>query len=213
MSCICAMHGEAPGDTAVYKKNPNYEHEINLYKIYKKKSANIVMLGNSITHGVNWNELLGRDDIVERGIPSDILEGFLSRMDYVLSLKPKMCFIMGGINDIYNWRPVDQLFKTYISIIEILKKNNVRPVVQSTLYVAKKYPSSADRNSQVEKLNALLKDYCKKNNIEFLDLNEKLSVNKYLRDEVTFDALHLNANGYKIWGQEIEKVLLKYPAF
>jgi len=34
------------------------------------------MLGNSITHGAAWNELLGRSNVVERGISSDVLRGY-----------------------------------------------------------------------------------------------------------------------------------------
>ncbi len=197
-------------DTLRYKMNPNYDYELGMYKIYKKKHAAIVMLGNSITHGVNWNELLGREDIVERGIPADALEGYLARLDYVYELQPKVCFIMGGINDIYNWTPVEQIFKIYIEVIESIRSKGIKVVVQSTLFVAQRYQSSADRNLEVEKLNKKLHDYCKTGGIEFMDLNSKMIKDKYLRDELTHDGLHLNAGGYKIWGQEVEKILKKY---
>lgn len=197
-------------DTVIYRKNPNYDYEIALYKIYKKKRTNIVMLGNSITHGVNWNELIGRDDIVERGIPADILQGFAARINYILDLKPKICFIMGGINDIYSWIPLEQIFKSYVQVIEELQKNNVKVVVQSTLFTAKRYPASAERNLQVEKFNQMLREYCMKNKIEFMDLASKLCKDSFLRDENTHDGLHLNANGYKIWGQEVERTAFRY---
>ncbi|PID27048.1 MAG: hypothetical protein CR982_06980 [Candidatus Cloacimonadota bacterium] len=77
-----------------YQKNCEYTKEIDLYKQYNKK-GNIVMLGNSITYGVNWNELLNRNDIINRGIGSDTTEGFLSRMEYIYKAEPKICFIMG----------------------------------------------------------------------------------------------------------------------
>ena len=197
-------------DSLRYKTNPNYDYEIGLYKIYKKKRANVVMLGNSITHGVNWNELTGREDIVERGIPADVLEGFAARLEYVYELQPKVCFIMGGINDVYNWTPVDQIFKSYVRVIESLRVKNIKIVIQSTLYVAKRYQSSEDRNQQVEKLNRLLSDYAKSNGIEFVDLNAKMTKDKFLKDELTHDGLHLNAGGYKIWGFEVEKIIKKY---
>ena len=37
------------------------------------------MLGNSNTYGVDWVELLDREGIINRGIGSDITEGFLNR--------------------------------------------------------------------------------------------------------------------------------------
>lgn len=197
------------GDTNTFRTNPNYIYEMALYDIYKTKQADIVMLGNSITHGVKWNELLGREKVIERGIPSDNLEGFISRLDYIYKLKPKVCFIMGGINDIYNWTPIEKIFQNYTRILKELKLRNIKVVIQSTLYVNGKYPSAADRNLQVENLNKMLLDYAKKNNIEFIDLNVKLSTNKYLNTDVTYDGLHLNAKGYRIWGREVESMLSK----
>jgi Lysophospholipase L1 and related esterases len=196
-------------DTVTYRTNPNYIHEMSLYDIYKTKQADIVMLGNSITHGVKWNELLGREKVIERGIPSDNLEGFISRLDYIYKLKPKVCFIMGGINDIYNWQPIEKIYTNYTRIIKELKAHNIKVVIQSTLFVASKYQSSADRNIQVENLNKLLSDYAKKNGIEFIDLNSKLSKNKFLQNDVTLDGLHLNAKGFRIWGREVESILSK----
>jgi lysophospholipase L1-like esterase len=198
------------GDSTRFRANPNYDYEINLYKIYKKKQAAIVMLGNSITHGINWNELTGRDDIVERGIPADVLDGFYARLQYVFELHPKVCFIMGGINDIYNATPVEEIFKSYVKVVEAIRMKGIKVVIQSTLYVAKRYNYSAEKNPQVEKLNKLLADYAKNNGIEFVDLNAKLSADKFLKNDVTHDGLHLNAAGYKIWGQEFDKIIKKY---
>lgn len=197
-------------DTAQYLKNPNYAHEMDLYKIYKTKEADIVMLGNSITHGINWNELLGRNGVVERGIPSDIVEGYAARLDNVIKLKPKFCFVMGGINDIYNWTPIDKIFDTYVKIITELKKNNIKPIIQSTLYAGVKWKSYNDRNREVTKLNKLLQEYAKKNFIEYIDLNKKMSTKNILNANITVDGIHLNAEGYKMWAIEIEKILRKY---
>lgn len=196
-------------DTALYAKNPNYIQEISLYEAYKIKQANIVMLGNSITHGCNWNELIGRTDIVERGVSSDIIEGFISRLEYIYKLKPKVVFIMGGINDIYNRTPVEDIFKNYTFLITSLKARNIQVVVQSTLFVNKKWKFATDRNKDVEKLNGLLESYCKNNKIEFLDLNPKMSSYKMLKDEFTYDGLHLTGKGYGVWGGEVEKMLKK----
>ncbi len=196
-------------DTLRYLKNPNYIQQMGLYKIYKVKHANIVMLGNSITHGVNWADLLGRTDVVGEGITSDVLEGFLNRLYYVTKLHPKVCFIMGGINDIYNWNPVENIFQEYVTLIRKLQARYIKVVIQSTLYVASRYPDASGRNKQVTKLNRLLKDFAKKNNIDFIDLNKKMSTNDFLMDNLTFDGVHLNANGYAIWRKEIEKELSK----
>ncbi|MFH0735731.1 MAG: GDSL-type esterase/lipase family protein [bacterium] len=197
-------------DSLLYLKNPNYLHELGLLEVYKTKQADIVMLGNSITHGANWNELLGRNGVVERGIPSDIVDGFYARIGGIIKLKPKLCFIMGGINDIYNWTPVEKIFEKYVKILTELKKNNIKPIVQSTLYVGVKWKSYADRNREVAKLNKMLMDYAKKNVIDYVDLNKKMSTKNILNNDITIDGLHLNGKGFGIWALELEKILRKY---
>ncbi len=197
-------------DSLLYLKNTNYSHELGLYEVYKTKQADIVMLGNSITHGANWNELLGRERVVERGIPSDILDGFYARLNGIIKLKPKLCFIMGGINDIYNWTPVETIFEKYVKILTELKKNNIKPIIQSTLFAGVKWKSYADRNREVVKLNKMLQDYAKKNLIDFVDLNKKMSTKNVLNNDITIDGLHLNGKGFGIWALELEKVLRKY---
>ncbi|MFA3784155.1 GDSL-type esterase/lipase family protein [Melioribacteraceae bacterium 4301-Me] len=206
-------------DSTRYKLNPNYQLQLRLYDIYKTKQADIVMLGNSLTHGVNWNELLGRSNVVERGIPSDVLDGFLARMSYIYRLKPKICFILGGINDIYNWTPVERIYFNYVRIINGLKKAGIKPVIQSTVYAGKNWgkdwgltpENNRNRNLEVDKLNNLLLEYARKNNIDYIDLNSKMSTSDhFLRPELTWDGVHFNAEGFKIWGNEVERVLEKY---
>ncbi len=210
---------QVKNDTAKYKSNPNYDLQIALFDIYKTKQADIVMLGNSITAGVNWSELLGRQNVVTRAIPGDILQGFYARLNFILKLKPKIVFIMGGLNDIYNWTPVEEIYFNYLKIITALQSKGIIPVIQSTTYAAKDYAKdwggtpeiNSGRNKEVDKLNKLLSDYARKNNIDYIDINSKLSTSdKFLRPELTWDGIHLKAEAYKIWALEIEKVLAKY---
>ncbi len=212
-------------DTAIYLRNTNYGRQIALFKLNKLKHADIVMLGNSLTHGANWNELLGRQSVVEEGIVSDVVEGFYHRMKYVYKLKPKIVFILGGLNDIYNWTPVEEIYKNYIKIINGLKLRRIIPVIQLTTYAtgyyakdwlkkthpeinAKNYNNG--RNNEVDKLNRLLRNYAKVNHIDLIDLNSKTRRGHFLKREITLDGVHFNDKGYKIWVKEINKILKKY---
>lgn len=212
-------------DSLRYKANPNYSLQTAMFDIYKTKQADIVMLGNSLTAGTNWSELLGRTNVVARAIPGDILQGFYARLNYVFRLKPKIVFILGGLNDIYNWTPVEEIYFNYIKIVLALKSRGIIPVIQSTTYAARDYAKdwggtpevNASRNREVDKLNKLLEDFAKQNNIDYIDINSKMSTStnkstndKFLRPELTWDGVHLNAEGYKIWANEVEKVLAKY---
>jgi len=207
-----------------YINNPIYQRQLEFYKIYKPVNPQIVMLGNSLTHGVDWNNLLGRNDVVEMGIVSDILSGYFNRIHYVTELKPQICFILGGLNDIYQWIPVETIFDDYVKVVERLRRSGITVVMQSTLYAGRDWGKdwlaannpdanaveiNKERNTQVDRLNMLLRNYAVKNSIEYIDLNGIMSRGNYLRSEITYDGVHLNAAGYKIWGREVEKVLKK----
>lgn len=194
-------------DKPQWEYNPNYQLQTDLYKIYKTKQADVVMLGNSLTAGADWNELLGRPSVVNRGIPSDIIAGFLNRMKYVYDLEPKVVFILGGLNDIYSWIPVESVYQDYIRIVEGLKLRGITPVIQSTLYAGTKWPNANERNPHVTKLNTLLQQYAEKNNIEFIDLNKYLSRDETLIGRYTYDGVHLNAQGFRVWSREVDRVL------
>lgn len=204
---LYSLNETAVGDTARYLKNPHYHYQLSLYDIYTIEQADIVMLGNSITHGVNWNDLLGRTDIVERGIVSDGVEGFLNRIEYVQKLKPKYVFIMGGINDIYAGAGLEQVIGFYKELVDYLLLQDITPVIQSTLYVAESYYLSRNNNLLVTRLNNEMKKYAAEKGLIFLDLNKKMSSRSYLKKEFTRDGVHLNAAGYKIWRDEMKAIL------
>lgn len=206
-------------DTLRYKSNPNYMLQMAMFDLYKTKQADIIMLGNSLTAGANWNELLGRSNVVGRGIPGDVLQGFYARMNSIYKLKPKIVFICGGLNDIYAWTPTEEIYYNYIRIVTALQARNIIPVIQSTTYSAKDYAKdwggtpeiNLGRNKEVDKLNKLLYEYATRNNIDYIDIVSKMSTrDNFLRPELTWDGIHLNAGGYRIWAKEIEKVLAKY---
>lgn len=194
-------------DTAQYLKNPNYQPRMAFFEANKSRKGEIVMLGNSITHGGNWVQLLGRDDVIEMGISSDITEGMLNRLQYVYLAEPKMVFIMAGVNDIYAGIPVETVMVNYIQILKNLKLRGIKPVIQSTLYAGEKWKNSAERNKDVELLNYLLKKYAKENDIIYMDLIPEMSQGLFLREELSRDNLHLNSKGYEVWIKEIKKVL------
>jgi len=191
----------------LYLKNSNYKRMIEMWGICELKKTNIVMLGNSITYGINWNEALNRIDIANRGISGDNTEGILNRMEYVYNLNPKAVFIMAGINDIYADIPLDSIIANYEKIIGILIEKKVIPIIQSTLYVSKKWKKAEEKNLIVEKLNNYLKNIASQKRVKYVDLNAKLSENGFLKDDMTYDGLHLTAKAYKIWIEEIKKIL------
>ncbi len=203
----CGQDVRQEKEEPLFRRNPNYRLQTELYSIYKTQRATIVMLGNSITQGVEWQELLGRPDVVNRGIGSDVTEGYLNRLTNIYALHPRVVCVMGGINDLYSNVPVEAVFQNYRTLLEELVANKITPVVQSTLYVSPKWHNSKTKNREVALLNELLKQYTSSRNITYLDLNSVLSLDSELLSEYTWDGVHLTASAYKRWRDLLVPVL------
>ena len=178
-----------------------------IFGAYYPKHYRIVMLGDSITAGVAWNELLGISDIANRGIAGDTTDGFFKRLTSVYAIKPEMCFIMGGINDLVNEKAsVESILINMKKITEALLENGIKPMIQSTLYVSKEWPDWEPVNNAVDELNRGLITICQetvksaKLDAVFIDVNAALAPEGILKNEYTYDGVHLSGPGYKEWG-------------
>jgi lysophospholipase L1-like esterase len=185
-----------------YLNNHNYTMKSKLFETYETNQTNIVMLGDSITEAASWKELLVNYNITNRGISGDVTKGFIERLDGIYKLNPEYVFIMGGINDIAKGYGVRTIFNNYKILIENLKKENIKPIVQSTLFTNVPW-----KNKEVKKLNTLLEKYCKTNKINFINLNDNLSKDDTIIAKYTNDGIHVNSYGYKAWRNEIDKFL------
>jgi lysophospholipase L1-like esterase len=170
-----------------------------IFQAYKPKKFKIVMLGDSMTYGVDWNELLSRSDVANRGVEGDLTEGFRNRLSDIYNLNPEICLIMGGINDISSGIPVEEIFANFTKIIEDLQANQIIPIIQSTLFVSRMSANWKEKNEKVNELNGLLMNYAKANDISFIDINKELSNNGALEPPYTYNGMHLVGKGYEKW--------------
>ncbi|WP_439558287.1 SGNH/GDSL hydrolase family protein [Dyadobacter sp.] len=169
-----------------------------------KGNPTIVMYGNSLTAQGKWVELLGRTDVMNNGLPGLCTYHFLQLIDsHVVNLKPEICFLEGGINDITVGVSQDKIQANFQAILEIMIRNNIKPVVTLTPFEQNDPVSQAE----VIALNRFLVDYCQKHSITYIDLNARISDATGLRPEFAVDKTHLNERAYEIWGEEISRVL------
>ncbi|MDA9101479.1 GDSL-type esterase/lipase family protein [bacterium] len=166
----------------------------------------IVMIGDSITEGVDWNELLGLN-ISNQGVGGDTTAMIIERLEFVVQENPSHVFIMAGINDIYSEINNDEIINNMNQIIHFLKKNYITIHIQSVLKVSYPQEKVLKKNIIIDQLNNQLYKLCVNEKIEFLDLNKILSDNNGLRKNFTNDGVHLNSNGYFVWSNLIFKSL------
>ncbi len=166
------------------------------------RNVDIVILGDSISAAGRWQDLLHGYVVANRGISGDTSAGILNRLDSVVSLSPKVVFLMLGVNDIKSGIEVSVLLDNYASIISELKEHGIDVVVQSTLLTSFK-----DRNSKIKHANTLLKNLSKKLNFRYVDINQVLAPTGALTTEVSYDGIHLYQDAYFLWGKVINNTL------
>lgn len=175
----------------------------------------VVFMGNSITE--EWGRLdkdfFLNNPFVNRGIGGQTTPQMLIRFKPdVINLNPKSIVIMAGINDIAgNTGPItiENTAENIISMAEIAVASNISVYICSTM-PAIDFPWSPglEPGSKVVRLNSVLKSYCAKKGIPYVDYysvmadsNGGLKVPEFTSAD---DLVHPNLAGYKV----MEKIIL-----
>ncbi|MEZ8786502.1 SGNH/GDSL hydrolase family protein [Vibrio splendidus] len=167
-------------------------------------NADLVMFGDSITEWAPWADIFRDVSMVNRGLAGDTTTGMLHRIDTTLNVKPKLVCFMAGINDLAQGYDVEHIYQNYIDMLKVWQENDIRILVQSTLYVGSKLQGL---NPSVELLNSKISEYCSQQGIAFLDVNSVLSPNQLLSNEYSCDDLHLNAKAYQVWAEVLQPAI------
>jgi lysophospholipase L1-like esterase len=201
---------QAPKWDSSFRPN-NYELKFELFKSFPDSPKDIIFLGNSITAGTDWMELLGRTDVRNRGISGDITFGVLERLDEVTEGKPAKVFILIGINDISRNVPDSIILGNYQKIIQRIKK--VSPATKIYFHTLMpvnneftQFKNHYNKDEHILFVNEGLKQLAAKEKITVIDLYPHfLNADKKLDKKYTIDGLHLTAAGYKVWADILKK--------
>lgn len=185
-----------------------YWHQrYSLFDKLKVTEGDIVFLGNSITDGGEFQELFGMDNVLNRGIRSDHIDGVRKRLHQVVDGHPKMIFLLIGINDVADSRnTVKSIATKYETLVKEIREKSPETTlfVQSIMPINndfKRYKSLFGREGMLPPLNEELKHIAMRNGAIFIDLWPDMadaSTGK-MRKELTSDGLHLTGAGYKAW--------------
>ena len=168
------------------------------------------MLGNSLTDGCEFNELLGNRHIKNRGIVGDIVQGLIDRIDPIIKGQPKKLFIMSGVNDISHDVSADSIARVTEKLIAMVKQGSPR----TKIYLQSLLPFNNDvrewkllkgRDHVVVEANILLEQVARRQGVTWINLYPLFAdENGRLRADLTNDGLHLMGKGYLIWRDAIK---------
>ena len=208
---IAIAGGSSVMDWANLKKYQKSNEEL----IKTPDPNRVVFMGNSITE--EWGRLdkdfFLNNPFVNRGIGGQTTPQMLIRFKPdVINLNPKSIVIMAGINDIAgNTGPItiENTAENIISMAEIAVASNISVYICSTM-PAIDFPWSPglEPGPKVVRLNSVLKSYCAKKGIPYVDYysvmadsNGGLKVPEFTSAD---DLVHPNLAGYKV----MEKIIL-----
>ena len=218
VSCIAmislnlnALAQQATIDSAV--RPAAYSLRLGQFKSYPNSPKDIIFLGNSITQGVDWAELLQNPNCKNRGISGDITYGVLERLSEVTEGKPAKVFVLIGINDIEHNIPDTLIVNNYRRIIRQIKAESPKtkiyfhtllPVNNEFTQFKKHY----NKDEHIAFVNTELKKIAEEEKITLIDLHPHfLDASNKLDKRYTQDGLHLNAEGYKVWAGILKQYL------
>lgn len=200
VATLSCMAQKKPVNPDVY-----YARRATLFDLLPVYSSDIIMLGNSLTDGAEWNELFDNCHVKNRGIVGDIIPGFFERLEPILKGQPRKIFIMGGVNDISHGVSADSIVSAMTQVVTTIQAR----CPKTEIYVQSMLPFNNDvrlwkllkgREQVVVDGNKGLESMCQRLGVTFINLYPLfVGENGKMKPEYTNDGLHLLGGAYLIW--------------
>lgn len=186
------------------KYSTYYYQRVTLFEVLPTDTTDIIFLGNSITDGAEWFELLDNRHCKNRGISGDTTSGVYDRLGVITKGQPSKVFLLIGINDLGRGATTDAVFDGIVRIVQRLQSESPRteiyllsilPVNDSTGL----FTGHTARWSEIVPLNTRLSEMAKERCITFIDLFPHLALSDEEKLDLRYsnDGLHLMGAGYK----------------
>ncbi|MBR5640405.1 MAG: hypothetical protein IKW83_11885 [Muribaculaceae bacterium] len=203
VAAVTALQAQPPERTAnqdkYYVRRATHFDDLPVYR------NDIIMLGNSLTDGAEWNELFRNPNVKNRGIIGDIVQGLYERMEPILQGQPRKIFILSGVNDVSHGVDGDSIGRVMEKLIVLIKERSPR----TEIYLQSMLPFNTDvqmwkllagREQVVIDGNRAMEEVCKRQGVTWINLYPLfVDKNGKLREDLTNDGLHLLGPGYLIW--------------
>jgi len=189
-------------------------HEEKLAAIKKQDKVDLLMIGDSITHGWEsggrtvWDKYYAPRNAFNLGFSGDRTENVLWRLQHgaVDGIAPKLAILMIGTNNAGHRQ--DKAEDTAAGVKAIVDELRTR-LPQMKILVLAIFPRGKDPSDSLRKLNdatnQILAGWADNQHVFYLDLSAKfLADDGVLPTAIMPDLLHPNEKGYEIWAEAME---------
>lgn len=185
-----------------------YPQKRNVEELVPVTPRNIVMLGNSLTERGYWSEYFQKERVLNRGIGGDCISGMIHRINPIVEGQPRAIFIMGGANDLIFSKISDaKLLEQYERLLDIIARKSPRTkvYVQSLLPLNESMNEKqfGGKNARIVSFNKRLREMAARRGLVYIDIWSAIQRDGILPEELTFDGVHIKADGYRIWIEQI----------
>jgi len=174
-------------------------------------TVDVVLIGNSITYGGEFDKAFPTIKICNLGYPSDDLKGMRCRVPQIKAIHPQKVFIMAGLNGLSQMN-LDDFRTQYESLVKELKyaSPETQLFLQSILPVNEElFGHPLSPNQKIVQANEIIKNIAIANNSAYIDLNTLYQKNGKLNEDYSSDGIHLNADAYQLWYDAIRNKIEK----
>lgn len=194
---------------------PRHEEKLAARKATKK--IDLLMIGDSITHGWEqggrpvWDKYYANRNAFNIGFSGDRTENVIWRMQNgaIDDINPKLAVIMIGTNNTGHRK--EKAEHTAIGIQRIIDELHLRCPKTKVLLLGI-FPRGKDNENEHRKINLdineIIKGYADQESVWFLDISDKfLKDGNELPKSIMPDLLHPNEKGYEIWAEAMEPMI------
>jgi lysophospholipase L1-like esterase len=171
------------------------------------RAESVVMLGDSITFGGDWPELLPGVPTVNQGHPGFTTEQLLPVAEEVAAARPRAVLIMAGTNDVRDAHPPEWTVDRLGRILDVLaaRSPDTTVVVQSVL-------PRRETADQIVETNRAIRVSVEARGLQYVDLHPPFDAGDGgLRPDETTDGWHLSDAGYRRWADLLAPVVADLP--
>lgn len=184
------------------KKIFNYYNRASNLSLIPIDNHSIVFLGDSHIEHFEVTGYYNDHNIKNFGNIGDQTEQIINRISFIASRKPKKIFVEVGVNDLINGKTTEHCIENIKKIFSMI--DSVSPGT-TICFISIPPIRNLLINLKIKSVNQNIEDYCKKKNIEFINIFDMLNSMGVLNKKYDCgDGIHLNTNGYAMLKKMIE---------
>ena len=157
-----------------------------------------MFLGDSGIEAGLWHEWFPTLPCANRGVGGDTVSGVRLRLNSAIH-QPLAIVLLVGTNDLTGLRR-PQKASDIADEFQMLMTDIKSLAPDAAVFLNSITPRGSDMSDSVRRLNDRYRDIAFETGTTYIDLSDVLSeADGSMRKELTFDGLHLNGLGYRIW--------------